>query len=176
MLRTIRKFFYATAPVRVAWNLVSIVSVLFTLASLLYYGFFDHRDWVTKRVAEQYKAVEAQQLEVLNLIYATVPSRANQDRIPSSEQLQSLQRALLRLSGTVTQVDNVSSEMVEASDSYRQSIASLTGALVGLDPADPSTRASLLRAVDRWDIAARTFADAIEGHIGSFTNTLPSSV
>lgn len=176
MIKWIGNLYRASAPVRFIYNLISIVSIIFTVGSLIYYGFFDHREWTTKRVAAQYEAVEDQQLKVADLILSTVPSNANDDRVPSKEEVQALRRALLNLSGTITQVDNVSENMIEASDVYRASISALAGALVHYDPSEPVTQAQLHQAVDLWDRAARTYANAVEGHIGSFTRTLPSSV
>lgn len=176
MFSAIREVYRASAPLRAIYHLLSITSMAAVLIGAFYFGLFDHRVWVTERVAQQYGNVEVQQQQVADLIFETVPSRANNDAAPSRQQIKNLQRALLHLSGTVTQVDNVSENMIEASDQYRSSISVLTGALVRFDPNIPTTQAALLQAVDDWDVAARTYADAVEGHIGSFSKTLPSSV
>lgn len=176
MFRWIPGALRATAPFRVIYNVISIVCIIFTFGSVLYYGFFDHRTWMTERIAASYSAVEAQQTVVLQLLISTIPSRANGDAAPSRDKIAALQTALIQLSGKVTQVDIVSADMAEASDLYRDRIATLAGALVRFNPNEDSSQAELQLAVDRWDVAARTYADAVENHIGSFTRTVPSSV
>jgi hypothetical protein len=166
----------ASKPIRLIYNILSIISIVFTALSLIYYGFFDHRVWITQRVAEQYQQVEKKQISVASLLIATVPSRSNGDTPPTAEQILLLQEQLLQLSGTVTQVDAVSDAMIEVSNRYRGSISELASALIRYDPEDSFTHGELFQAVDRWDVAAREYSDVVESHIGSFSRTLPSSI
>ncbi len=176
MFRAIKELYRASAPLRAVYHLLAIVSLVFTIGSAFYYGFYDHRTWITERVAESYSEVEAQQTVVLQLLISTIPSNANGDEVPSKDKITALQTALIQLSGKVTRVDIVSADMAEASDLYRDSIANLAGALVRFNPNEPESYGELQLSVDRWDVAARTYANAVENHIGSFSRTVPSSV
>ena len=179
MFDGIRKFYAATVPVRILYHCIAIPSMFFaiaSLASLLYYGFFEHRDWVNERIAAGYQKVEEQQVTVLEMILEVVPSRANDYHPPNPEQLAKLRTELSKLSGRVAGVDAVSEELISASSAYRGSISKLTGALVLYSPDDSESHGKLLLAVDRLDLAAQDYAEAVEARIGRFTRTLLPSV
>lgn len=172
MIKAVVGIFNASRPLRVAYAIVSIVSIVFTVVSLIYYGFFDHRIWVNQRIADSYVLVESKQIEVAQLLVEIVPNRGNDYATPQQERLSELRKALTELSGTVTQVDTISEEVVLASNVYRGRIAELSGALVRFDSEQSETQGELLLAVDLWDQAAKQFADAVESRIGRFSQTL----
>lgn len=175
MWNVIKQAYDASGPLRAVYHGIAIVSMAFTFFSLVFSGFFDHRIWVNERLAASYALVEKEQISVLELILATVPSRATNDRTPQPEELAALREALVQLSGRVARVDAVSSEIVEASNSYRGQIAELSGALIRYSATNPQSHGELLLAVDRWDRAAADYAVAVESRINRFTRTIMPS-
>jgi hypothetical protein len=176
MWNAIKQIYDASGPLRAVYHSIAIVSMVFTVLSLVFSGFFDHRIWVNERLAASYALVEEKQISVLELILATVPSRATDDRTPQPQQLVDLRMALTQLSGRVAGVDAVSSEIVEASNAYRGQIAELSGALIRYSATNPQSHGELLLAVDRWDRAAADYSVAVESRINRFTRTiLPSA-
>jgi hypothetical protein len=156
MWNAIKQIYDASGPLRAVYHSIAIVSMVFTVLSLVFSGFFDHRIWVNERLAASYALVEEKQISVLELILATVPSRATDDRTPQPQQLVDLRMALTQLSGG--------------------QIAELSGALIRYSATNPQSHGELLLAVDRWDRAAADYSVAVESRINRFTRTiLPSA-
>lgn len=149
--------------------------MIFTFVYLTYYNYFDHRQWVNQRLATAYAAVELSQSEVLNTAVEVLPSASNSDRPPNPEQIKLLRSELLDLSSAISQLDEISPDIAEASTRYRGSVSELVKALSRYDPAVPETQALLVLAVDRWDVSARQFSQVVEPRISSFRRTLVPS-
>ena len=161
---------------RSVYHVVSIVSIVFTLVSLLYSGFFEHRAWLNERIADSYASVEEMQGIVLKEILEKVPSIANGDSQLSAEDMLDLRLTLADLSIVVSRVDAPSGEVADASRVYRERIAGLSNAVINYNPLRPESHADLVLAVDRFDVAAQNFANVVENRIGSFRKSLlPSS-
>lgn len=146
--------------------------MFFTFVSLIYYGYFDHRQWVNERLAAAYAAVEASQAEVLQTAVEVLPSTSNSDTPPNAVQITLLRSKLLELSAAISQLDDISPDIAEASVRYRGSVSTLVGALSRYDPEIPETQALLTLALDRWDVSALQFAQTVEPRISKFRKTL----
>lgn len=164
-----------SAPLRWIYNIIAIVSITYSLASLFFGGFFAHSTWVNKRLAESYDQVEDLQPVIFSDIFDTVPNRSNGDRVPSEAELKGLRENLIKLSGVLSQVDAVGDDVVTATNQYRSSIADLSAALVLYDPEVPETKDTLLLAVDGWDKAASSYAKVIELRINRYRKTISPS-